>query len=97
MRTLTLCLYLSLCLVRYAPSQRWHIDTILHVLTTVNTQLPPLHLPLHQGIDRPPNMHAPIRMNKPCVSLKLVKWHMAILYKIPHLIYGLLLSALKYN
>lgn len=22
---------------RYAPSQRWHIDTILHVLTTVNT------------------------------------------------------------
>lgn len=31
---------LSVCVcvsVRYAPSQRWHIDTILHVLTTVNT------------------------------------------------------------
>lgn len=32
---------LSVCVsvsVRYAPSQRWHIDTILHVLTTVNTE-----------------------------------------------------------
>lgn len=34
--TLSLCV--SLCvLVRYSPSKRWHIDTILHVLTTVNS------------------------------------------------------------
>lgn len=30
---LAVCVSVS---VRYAPSQRWHIDTILHVLTTVN-------------------------------------------------------------